>query len=64
MLPRGVGGGDCDWNGIATIGCDRVSCGAWVNGYSGDLIGHELGHNTGLNHASTDINNDGVKVSH
>lgn len=61
ILPIGAGGGDCDWNGIATIGCDRTTCGAWVMGPIGDLISHELGHNVGFNHASTDVNNDGVK---
>jgi hypothetical protein len=59
VLPANAGAGDCDWNGIATIGCEQTSCSAWVRGYSGDLIGHELGHNVGLNHAATDVNNDG-----
>ncbi len=61
ILPIGAGGGDCDWNGIATIGCDRSTCGAWVMGPIGDIISHELGHNVGFNHASTDVNNDGVR---
>ena len=62
VLPSDVGGGDCTWDGLGTIGCDLLTCASWVTAYSGDLISHELGHNLGLNHASTDTNNDGVKV--
>ena len=62
VLPTNVG---CSWAGLAYVGCGN-SCQAWVKAYSGQACGyndayaHELGHNLGMWHASTDTNNDGT----
>jgi hypothetical protein len=62
VLPSNVG---CSWAGLAYVGCGN-SCQAWVKAYSGQACGyndayaHELGHNLGMWHASTDTNNDGT----
>ena len=61
VLPSNVG---CSWAGLAYVGCGN-SCQAWVKAYSGQVCGyndayaHEIGHNLGMWHASTDTNNDG-----
>ncbi len=55
----------CSWAGLAYVGCGS-SCQAWVRAFSGQVCGypdahaHEIGHNLGLWHASTDTNNDGT----
>jgi hypothetical protein len=62
VVPSNVG---CTWAGLAYVGCGN-SCQAWVKAYSGQVCGyvdahaHEIGHNLGLWHASTDTNNDGT----
>ena len=62
VLPANVG---CSWAGLAYVGCGN-SCQAWVKAYSGQACGypdayaHEIGHNLGMWHASTDANNDGT----
>lgn len=62
VLPANVG---CTWAGLAYVGCGN-SCQAWVKAYSGQVCGyndayaHEIGHNLGMWHASTDTNNDGA----
>ena len=62
VLPANVG---CSWAGLAYVGCGN-SCQAWVKAYSGQACGyndayaHEIGHNLGMWHASTDTNNDGT----
>jgi hypothetical protein len=62
VLPPDVG---CSWAGEAYVSCGN-SCQAWVKAYSGqpcgynDTFAHELGHNVGMEHASTDSNNDGA----
>jgi hypothetical protein len=62
VLPANVG---CSWAGLAYVGCGS-SCQAWVKAYSGQVCGypdaysHEIGHNLGMWHASTDTNNDGT----
>jgi hypothetical protein len=62
VLPSNVG---CSWAGLAYVGCGS-SCQAWVKAYSGQVCGypdayaHEIGHNLGMWHASTDANNDGT----
>ena len=62
VLPANVG---CSWAGLAYVGCGN-SCQAWVKAYSGQACGyndayaHEIGHNLGMWHASTDTNNDGA----
>ncbi len=58
MLPSGL---PCAWAGLGTLGCGS-SCYTWYNGrYGTDLsvIMHELGHNFGLDHSSTPIDEYG-----
>lgn len=57
VLPSATG---CVFAGLATVGCPGV-CRAWVKSCgTADVYAHELGHNLGLWHASTDANNDGL----
>lgn len=49
----------CGWAGLGNVGCG-TSCSAWVIGTGASVLSHELGHNMGMMHASTDANNDGV----
>lgn len=62
VVPANAG---CSWAGLAYVGCGS-SCQAWVKAYSGQACGypdayaHEIGHNLGMWHASTDTNNDGT----
>ena len=56
FLPSAAGAGTCSWSGLGVVGCTST-CTTWIRyTYS---CKHELGHNTGMNHASTDLNNDG-----
>jgi hypothetical protein len=49
----------CGWAGRATLGCFGP-CMVWVRTCGlADVYAHELGHNLGLYHASTDENADG-----
>jgi hypothetical protein len=57
VLPREV---NCNWEGMATVGCYNGNCYAFVRSKEPLVIAHELGHNLGLHHASTDLNNDGI----
>jgi hypothetical protein len=47
----------CPWNGLGTLGqAGSIAAGAWINGggsFFAEVVGHELGHNFGLNHAKT-----------
>ena len=61
-------GSSCTWEGLAYVGCSQytAACKAWIKasvnqecGYI-DAFAHELGHNIGMSHSSTDENNDGV----
>jgi hypothetical protein len=62
VVPSNVG---CSWAGLAYVGCGNA-CQAWVKAYSNHVCGypdayvHEIGHNLGMWHASTDTNNDGT----
>lgn len=61
VLPSSV---SCSWGGLGNVGCTKT-CNTWIKGYSPAAIysqfvyTHELGHNMGMRHASTDTNNDG-----
>jgi len=55
----------CGWAGLAYVNsCPGSYCQSWVKAYTSrpcgyvDGIAHEMGHNLGLMHASTDLNND------
>jgi hypothetical protein len=55
----------CTWAGLGTLGALRGTgpYTSWVKSESGTsprVTAHELGHNLGLHHASTDANNDRV----
>jgi hypothetical protein len=62
VLPPDMG---CPWGGLGQVECGD-NCRAWESTYSYYPCGtrgahaHELGHNRGLMHASTDTNNDGT----
>jgi hypothetical protein len=52
------GAAACPWAGLATLGCGAF-CQAWVTTCDlPDVYAHELGHNLGMHHASTDEDND------
>ena len=51
--------GGCGWSGIANLGCGTF-CRAWTNTQNAYVLTHELGHNLGMHHASTDPENDGI----
>ena len=64
VVPSNV---DCGWAGLAYINaCPGALCQAWVKAYSSqpcgypDAIAHEIGHNLGLMHSSTDTDNNGT----
>lgn len=53
---------DCGWAGLANVGCGSA-CRAWIKGSSCntlDIYTHEVGHNLGMGHASTDTDNNGT----
>jgi hypothetical protein len=50
MLPPEAGGGACSWAGLGHVGCSATACRTWAR-YTYALV-HEMGHNTGLYHAS------------
>ena len=65
VLPKNV---NCNWGGLAQLGCG-TNCSSWVRAYNPTdvysqlIYTHELGHNLGMHHSSTDINNDDVNDS-
>ncbi|HMO19302.1 MAG TPA: hypothetical protein PKA63_02440 [Oligoflexia bacterium] len=51
----------CSFAGIADLGCPLDFCEGWMLFCeSRNTWSHELGHNLGMEHSSTDLNNDGV----
>ncbi|STX30030.1 Gametolysin peptidase M11 [Legionella beliardensis] len=65
VVPQDV---NCGWGGLGDLGCG-ATCSTWVRAYNPTQVysqliyTHELGHNLGMHHAATDINNDGVNDS-
>jgi len=55
----------CSWGGVAQLGCGTWcwAIGADARSIFHGVIAHELGHNFGFHHASTDTNNDGSMES-
>jgi len=50
----------CSWSGVANLGCGTF-CRSWNKDNTSERVWlHELGHNLGMHHASTDPENDGV----
>jgi hypothetical protein len=49
----------CGWGGLGNLGCGGSSCHTWIKWNSKIVYAHELGHNLGMHHASTDPDNDG-----
>ncbi len=49
----------CNWAGLGSIGCFGDRCRVWVKSSRGEYFAHELGHNLGWRHATTDPDNDG-----
>ena len=50
----------CGWAGLAHVGCEP-NCQSWIADCStGSTYVHELGHNFGMHHASTDLDNNAV----
>lgn len=56
VLPNNA---NCGWGGLAHLGCGS-SCHTWIKWNAKIVYAHELGHNLGMHHASTDPNNDGA----
>jgi hypothetical protein len=58
----------CAWVGVSTLGC-ATSCSSWIkadvptSGFGMLSYSHETGHTFGMQHASTDTNNDGTQDS-
>lgn len=58
----------CSWGGLGYLGCG-TTCNTWVKSYPINqeyawlVYSHELGHNLGMHHSATDLNNDGVVES-
>lgn len=65
VIPQNV---NCTWGGLGNLGCG-TSCNTWVRAYNPAQVysqlvyTHELGHNMGMSHAATDLNNDGTTDS-
>jgi len=52
----------CEFSGLGDVGCESGTCNVWINGDVSDKPGvylHEISHNLGLNHASTETDEYG-----
>jgi hypothetical protein len=58
VIPR-ISGVCSGWSGLAQVGCGS-SCRSWMRTTTATVYAHEIGHNLGMHHASTDLDNDGV----
>ncbi|MCP3982107.1 MAG: hypothetical protein GY716_22605 [bacterium] len=58
VLPK-VSGVCSSWSGRGQLGCSS-SCRTWMRTTRATTYAHEIGHNLGLHHASTDPDNDGT----
>eukprot|EP00041_Stephanoeca_diplocostata_P000092 m.13349 g.13349 ORF g.13349 m.13349 type:complete len:1437 (+) comp10091_c0_seq3:247-4557(+) len=50
----------CSFAGLAQVGCGGT-CITWMRSSSASVLAHEMMHNLGMNHASTDRNNDNIQ---
>ena len=57
MMPQEIS--HCTFSGLSYVGGNR----SWVRSGSVDVLTHQLGHNLGMWHASTDLDNDGIQDS-
>lgn len=55
VLPRTA---KCGWGGLGVLGCVK-QCNTWIKWNKSLVYAHELGHNFGMHHASTDLDNNG-----
>ena len=55
MLPYEIP--DCGWAGLAQVGGGQM----WIRSGSGSVAAHEMAHNLGLNHGSTDFDDDNMQ---
>ncbi|MCI5066592.1 hypothetical protein MRY87_12790 [bacterium] len=57
VLPSGL---SCDWGGLAEFDCGS-DCRAWIASCDArSIYTHELGHNLGVDHATSDSDGDGM----
>lgn len=55
----------CHWEGLGWVGCSSILCRAWVNTCQRmEVFVHELGHNLGMSHASSDFDDLGNVVTY
>lgn len=54
---------NCGWSGLGTVGCGN-GCSIWVATPDWNLVyPHEFGHNLGMHHAATDLDEDNTLES-
>ena len=58
FIPTEVPG--CGWGGLAYVNsCPGSYCKSWMRSNSGTTLTHEVGHNLGVVHAASDLNEGG-----